>query len=90
MTDLEKFEAAFAALPPLPEEVRTTILVLWQEVQAGNLDLPKFQYLLRENRGQPGSTAADALVLQLVEELIARSAAVRPPPWEPRRPRWSD
>lgn len=70
MTPLERFEAAFAALPPLPEEVRTAVLVIWLEVVSGRVDLPTLRELCRENIAQPGGHRTDAMMLDLVDQLI--------------------
>ena len=52
MTELEEFAAAFAALPPLPEEVRATVLVIWLEVMSGHVDRSKLRELCLEGLAQ--------------------------------------
>ena len=71
MTELEKFEAAFAALPPLPEEVRATVLVIWLEVISGHVDLPTLRELCLENRARREGNCVDAMMMELVDQLLA-------------------
>ena len=80
MTEREKFEAAFAALPPLPEEVRATVLVIWLEVVSGNVDLPTLRELCVESLAQLEGNCADAMLLNLVDQLIAHSGSGRASP----------
>ena len=75
MTDLKKFEAAFAALPPLPEEVRATVLVIWLEVMSGHVDLARLRELWMESLAQPEGNCADAMMLNLVDQWIAHSVS---------------
>jgi hypothetical protein len=71
MTELAKFEAAFAALPPLPEEVRGSVLVIWLEVMSGHADLPTLRELCQESFAQPEGNWGDAIMLDLIDQLIA-------------------
>ena len=80
MTELEKFEAAFVALPPLPEEVRATVLLIWLEVMSGHVDLSKLRELCLESFAQPEGNYADAMTLDLVKQLIARCGSSRSSP----------
>jgi hypothetical protein len=80
MTELEKCEAAFAALPPLPEEVRVTVLVIWLEVLRGPVDLSRLRDLCLESLARPGGSWADAMMLDLVDQLIAHCGSSRTSP----------
>ena len=80
MTELEKFEAAFAPLPPLPEEVGVTVLLIWLEVTSGHVDLSRLRELCLESFAQPEGTCADAMMLNLVDQLIAHSGLRRASP----------
>lgn len=70
MTEIQKFEAAFAALPSIPEEVRTTVLVIWLEVISGRVDLPTLRQLCRDSLAEPGGHPSDAMMLDVVDQLI--------------------
>jgi hypothetical protein len=80
MTELEKFEAAFAALPPLPEEVRATVLLIWLEAMSGHVDLSRLRELCLESLTRPGGSWADAMMLDLVDQLIAHCGSSRASP----------
>ena len=80
MTELEKFEAAFAALPPLPEEVRATVLVIWLEVLRGHVDLSRLRDLCLESLARPEGDYGDAIMLDLVDQLIAHCGSSRASP----------
>ena len=80
MTEREKFEAAFAALPPLPEEVRATVLVIWLEVMTGHVDLSRLRELCLESLARPEGNCVDAMMLNLVDQLIAHSGSGRASP----------
>ena len=80
MTELEKFEAAFAALPPLPEEVRATVLVIWLEVISGRVDLSTLRELCQESLARPEGNSGDAIMLDLVDQLIAHCGSSRASP----------
>ena len=75
MTERETFETACAALPPLPEEVRATVLVIWFEVMSGNVDLSRLRGLCLESLARPEGNCADAMMLNLVDQLIAHSVS---------------
>ena len=75
MTELEKFEAAFAVLPPLPEEARATVLVIWLEVMSGQVDLPTLRELCLESLARPECDSADAMMLDIVDQLITDSGS---------------
>ena len=77
MTELERFEAAFAALPPLPEEVRAVVLVIWLEVVSGQVDLPALRESCRATLAHATGTAADAWIMDLIEQLMTRREAPR-------------
>lgn len=68
MTELERFEAAFAALPP---EVRATVLVIWLEVMSGRVDLSKLRKVCLESLARADGDCVDAMMLDLVGQLIA-------------------
>ena len=80
MTELEKFEAAFAALPPLPEEVRATVLMIWLEVMSGHVDLPTLRELCLDRLARPEGNCDDAIMLDLVDQLIAHCGSSRASP----------
>ena len=80
MTELEKFEAAFAPLPPVPEEVRATVLVIWIEVMSGHVDLSTLRELCLESLARPEGNSADAMMLNLVDQLIAHCGSSRASP----------
>jgi hypothetical protein len=89
MTQRDKFEAAFAALPPLPEEVRAAVLMIWLEVMSGHVDLPTLRDLCRESLAGPEGNGADAMMVDLVDQLIAHggSSGASSTVFNPRPPR---
>ena len=86
MTELEEFEAEFAALPPVSEEVRATVFVIWLEVMSGHADLPTLRELCQESLARPEGNCGDAIMLDLIDQLIACSDAscTLPPPFSAR------
>jgi hypothetical protein len=73
-------------LPPLPEEVRATVLVIWLEVISGHVDLSTLRELCQESLTRPEGNSGDAIMLDIIDQLIACSegSCTSPPPFSAR------